>query len=191
MPDFFEKIFNSLIKRLQHQYLIFSSFVVIVFLAVIYFLLSQAVVNYFVVMLVVATIVFVLIICGVAYYRYDVHGLGIQPSFMIKSAIKRDRSTYAEIYNDGEEDIVEFEAKIYWQQQGTSQERVILEFINVDDDPLFQPFENINVLKVRADKIFRLPDRSTDGKIQVVISGVGQRTKKKINRKDYINVKSE
>ena len=191
MPHFFEKAISYLLKKLQHQFFIFGAFVSLCLLVVIYFSFQQSTVNYTVIVILAFLLLLVLCICFFAYGRYSAGGMTVKPSVMIKSTNKRDRAVYAEIYNDGDEDITKFEVTIFWKQQGVEQKRDITGFINVEDDPLFQPFENVNVLKSRADKIFRLPDRSTDGKISIQVTGIGQRSKKVISTQESISVKQE
>jgi len=92
-----------------------------------------------------------------------------------------------EILNTGEEDIINFYAKIYWKQDEANHERELEKFITENEDQLFASPRNFKILRA-GEKIIavNIPHFSDDGKIKVEIRGIGSASKKSLKEEIFV-----
>jgi len=95
-----------------------------------------------------------------------------------------------EFINTGTEDIIDFQGIIYWQQEGKKEVRRLCAFINENENQLFASPRNCRILRKGEKKIaVNIPHYSDDGKIEVVIKGVGAYSREKIDKKFIVENK--
>ena len=95
-----------------------------------------------------------------------------------------------EIFNSGTEDILELQSDIYWKQDGKEEKGELIAYISENEDQLWVTPHNCKVLRQGEKKIaVNIPRYSDNGKIKVIVKGVGTKSRKKINKEFFINNK--
>lgn len=113
----------------------------------------------------------------------------ITPNVHISPLTQRDR-IYAELYNNGDEDISELSVLIYWSQEGSPQSREIYQFFNDNEDPVLAHSHKCSYLRQGDKKIIAgLPLFSDDGKIKFIANAAGAKSGKKIEKNFYLDNK--
>lgn len=88
-----------------------------------------------------------------------------------------------EFYNLGDEDILNFKAKIIWKQKEGPQERELERFFNENDNPALSLPSSCNILRKGEKKYSTdIPLYSLNGIILVKISGIGVKSKKEFTK---------
>lgn len=86
-----------------------------------------------------------------------------------------------EFYNFGNEDVLNFRAKIFWTQRDGQKERDLKKFFNENDNPALSLPSSCNVLRKGEKKYSTdIPLYSLGGIILVKISGIGAKSKKEL-----------
>lgn len=105
------------------------------------------------------------------------------------SCVERDGSYYVEVINTGKEGVEHLAVKIFWRQEGKDEERVLVRFFTISQNPITESSQSIQFLgaseKIRAANI---PLYSDDGYVRVLITGVGTNSKKQLKYEHEIKV---
>jgi len=106
----------------------------------------------------------------------------IKTDVFISPLIKRDR-IYAELYNNGDDDISNLSVMTSWKQGGSVQERVAYRFFNDNENPILASSHLCSYLRQGEKKIIAgLPLYSDNGVIKLAVSVKGIKSNKTVNK---------
>lgn len=112
----------------------------------------------------------------------------ITPDISIGCTTSRT-TKYPIIKNVGDEDIESLEVYFEWKQSGKNESRKAQNFFHEDQDPVLTYSEDIDYLhKDQTRKISHMPTISDDGKVIVVVRGIGSQTNQPLEKQKVIEV---
>ena len=107
------------------------------------------------------------------------------------SPLEQQGKIYAELYNNGNEDISELSVLISFNRNGKLQSGKAYRFFNENENPVTASSRKCSYLKQGDKKIIAgLPVPSDDGKIKFIVNARGVKSGKKINKIFHLNNKN-
>lgn len=99
------------------------------------------------------------------------------------SPLIKDRRIYAELYNNGDDDVSDLSVMTSWKQQGSVQKREAYRFFNDNENPILASSHQCSYLRQGEKKIIAgLPLYSDDGIIELAISVKGIKSNKTVSK---------